>query len=212
MLTIYGDIQSGNCYKVALLLRQLGLPHVWRHVDILAGGTKTPEFLVKNPNGKIPLLEHADGFLLAESNAILCYLADGTALLPTERRARALVMQWLFFEQYSHEPMIAVARFIIKYLQRPAEREAELRNRQAGGAKALAIMEQQLASAPFIAGRDYTIADIALYAYTHVANEGGFDLTPYPQLQNWLIRMAEQPAHATLPALVCEMATPVTNS
>lgn len=192
MLTIHGDIQSGNCYKVKLLAQQLGLPHAWKHVDILAGETRTAEFLAKNPNGKIPLIEEPDGFCLAESNAILCYLAEGTALLPQDRRERALVMQWLFFEQYSHEPYVAVARFIIKYLGRPSARENELATKQAGGARALAVLEQQLAQTPFLAGARYTIADIALYAYTHVAHEGGFDLQPYPALRMWLERVAGQ--------------------
>lgn len=198
MLTIYGDIQSGNCYKVKLLAQQLGLPHAWHHIDIMAGGTRTAEFLSMNPNGKIPLIEEPDGFRLAESNAILCYLAEGSALLPQERRERARVMQWLFFEQYSHEPYVAVARFIIKYLGRPAEREKDLAAKQAGGLKALAVLERQLEQTPFLAGQRYTIADIALYAYTHVAHEGGFDLGPYPALNAWLARVAAQPGHVSM--------------
>lgn len=198
MLTIYGDIQSGNCYKVKLLAEQLGLPHAWKHVDILAGETRTAEFLARNPNGKIPVLEEPDGFRLAESNAILCYLAEGSVFLPQDRRERALVMQWLFFEQYSHEPYVAVARFIIKYLGRPAEREKGLAAKQAGGVKALAVLEQQLAHSPFLAGSRYTIADIALYAYTHVAHEGGFDLAPYPAIQAWLDRVAVRPGYVAM--------------
>jgi glutathione S-transferase len=198
MISIYGDINSGNCYKVKLLATQLGLQYTWRHVDILAGETRTAAFLAKNPNGKIPLLEMPDGFILAESNAILCYLAYGTPLLPQEPKANALVMQWLFFEQYSHEPTIAVARFIMRYLHSPLEMEAQLRQKQAGGMKALAVMEQQLTKTPYIAGTLYSIADIALYAYTHVADEGGFDLAPFPAICAWLARIAAQPNHASM--------------
>lgn len=197
MLTLYGDHRSGNCYKVELALAQLGLDHRFVGVDVLRGQTRTPEFLALNANGKIPLLQLDDGRCLAESNAILCYLADGTPLWPAERYARAQVLQWLFFEQYSHEPYIAVARFIVQYLKRPPERASDLAAKMAPGHRALAVMEQQLARQPWLVG-DYSIADIALYAYTHVAAEGDFDLAPYPAIRAWLDRVRAQPGHVAM--------------
>jgi len=198
MLTLHGDHRSGNCYKIELLLAQLGLDYRFVAVDVLRGQSRTPEFLAMNANGKIPLLQLDDGRCLAESNAILCYLADGTPLWPAERFTRAQVLQWLFFEQYSHEPYIATARFIVQYLGRPPERAADLAAKMAPGHRALAVLEQQLAKQPFLCGADYTIADIALYAYTHVAGEGDFDLTPYPHLRAWLQRVRAQPGHVSM--------------
>lgn len=198
MLTVYGDLQSGNCYKIKLLLNQLGLPHNWIHVDILEKQTRTPEFLARNPNGRIPLLELEDGTCLAESNAILHYLAEGTSFLPSERLEHAQILQWLFFEQYSHEPYIATSRYIILYLARPAEYEAKLEEKQAPGYAALGVMERHLANRQFFVGERYTIADIGLYAYTHVAHEGGFDLSGFPAVQAWLERVRSQPAHITM--------------
>jgi len=194
-MKIYGDMQSGNCYKIALLAALLGIKHQWIHLDIMAGETRTDEFVGKNPNAKIPLLELDDGRLLSESNAILNYLASGTDLLPDNFFTRAEVLQWQFFEQYSHEPYIAVARFINKYLGLPAEREEEYHSKRAGGDKALQVMEQQLRKSPFLVGKDFTIADISLYGYTHVAHEGGFDLTAYPMIQAWLARVAAMPGY-----------------
>ena len=198
MLTLHGDHRSGNCYKIELALAQLGLDYRFVAIDVLCGQSRTPNFLAKNANGKIPLLELDDGRCLAESNAILCYLADGTPLWPSERFARAQVLQWLFFEQYSHEPYIATARFIVQYLGRPPERAADLAAKMAPGQRALAVLEQQLSSQPFLCGADYTIADIALYAYTHVADEGDFDLTPFPAICAWLQRVREQPDHVAM--------------
>jgi glutathione S-transferase len=198
MLTLHGDHRSGNCYKIELLLAQLGIDYRFVDVDILRGQSRTPEFLAKNANGKIPLLELDDGRCLAESNAILCYLADGTPLWPSERYARAQVLQWLFFEQYSHEPYIATARFIVQYLGRPPERAADLAAKMAPGHRALAVLEQQLSREPFLCGADYTIADIALYAYTHVADEGDFDLGAYPAIRAWLQRVRTQPGHVAM--------------
>lgn len=197
-MKIYGDIQSGNCYKIKLLCSLLALPHEWVHVDILAGATRTPEFLAMNPNGKIPLLQLDDGRCLWESNAILNYLARGSALLPDDAFALAKVQQWQFFEQYSHEPYIAVARFIAKYLGLPEARRAEYEAKQAGGHKALRVMEEQLSRTPFLVGEQMTTADIALYGYTHVAHEGGFDLAQYPAVQTWLQRMAAQPGYCSM--------------
>lgn len=195
MYTVYGDYNSGNCYKIKLMLNLLGIEYQWVAVDILNGETQTPEFLAKNPNGKIPVLELEDGTCLWESNAILNFLADGSAYLPSEPRLRTQVLQWQFFEQYSHEPCIAVARFIQFYLGLPEERLAEYHTMQKAGYRALAVMEQQLKRTPFLVGETFSIADIALYAYTHVAYQGGFDLAPYPAIQQWLGRVAEQPGY-----------------
>ncbi|MGH8614079.1 MAG: glutathione S-transferase family protein [Gammaproteobacteria bacterium] len=201
MLRVYGDLQSGNCYKVKLLLVHLGQPHEWVHVDILKKATRTPDFLAKNPNGRIPLLEIREGLYLPESNAILNYLADGTPLLPSERLLRAQVLQWMFFEQYSHEPYIAVARYIIRYLGRPKEYETKLQEKLQPGYAALDVMERHLVQRRFFVGEQYTIADIALFAYTHVAHEGGFDLSRFLAVNAWLGRVSNQPGHVTMSSL-----------
>ena len=176
MPKLYDYLSSGNGYKCRLLLHQLGIAYERVELDILKGETRTPEFLARNPNGSIPALELDDGTVLAESNAILFYLADGTPFVPQGRVARAQVLQWLFFEQYSHEPFIAVARFIHHFLPPDSPRRAELPRLEQGGHAALGVMEQRLAAHPFLVADRYTIADIGLYAYTHVAGEGGFDL------------------------------------
>lgn len=198
--TVYGDIQSGNCFKIRLVLDQLGLPYRWQHVDILKQESRTPDFLRKNPNGKIPVLALPDGTFLFESGAILHYLAEGSPLLPTDRLLRAQVLQWMFFEQYSHEPYIATARYIVRYLGRPPEKAQALQDRMPGGYRALDVMEQHLATRAFFVGETYSIADIALYAYTHVAHEGDFDLAPYPALCAWLARVAAQPGYRGMDA------------
>ena len=192
-MKIYGDTQSGNCYKVQLVCQLLNIDHQWIDVDILAGDTKSDDFLKKNPNGKIPLLELDSGETLSESNAIINYLAFGSDLYPNDRLAQARVLQWQFFEQYSHEPFIAVARFINKYLGLPEDKADEYAAKQTGGHKALQGMEQQLAETPFLAGEKVTTADISLYAYTHVADEGGFELEAYPAIRAWLDRVAALP-------------------
>ena len=198
MLTIYGMATSGNCYKVQLLLAQLGRAYRWVEINSAAGETRTPEFLARNPNGKVPLLELEPGKYLAESNAILCFLAEGSAFLPTDSWHRAQVLEWLFFEQYSHEPYVAVARFICRWLPPDHARRADLPRLQARGHEALALMELQLAKTPFLAGQQYTVADIALYAYTHAAGDGGIELSAYPHLQEWLQRVAAQPGHVQM--------------
>ena len=198
MFTAYGMSDSGNCYKVKLALEQLGLPYRWVEVSTTKGETRTPDFLGKNPNGQVPALELADGSFLAESNAILNYLADGSPLLPGERLARARVLQWMFFEQYSHEPYVAVARAILRYQPSDSPRRAELPRLQERGHKALAVMEQHLAREQYLAAGRYTIADISLYAYTHCAADGGFDLGRYPAVRAWLERVKSQPAHIAL--------------
>jgi len=188
-MIIYGDVSSGNCYKIKLLLSLLNVKHRWVHIDILKKDTQTADFLLLNPNGKIPVLVLDDGRVLSESNAILGYLAEGTEFIATDSYMKAKMYQWMFFEQYSHEPFIAVARFINKYLGLPAERIEEYHNLQPKGHRALSIMDQELAKSDYFIGSQLTIADIALYAYTHVADEGGFDLTLYPNIQEWCQRI-----------------------
>lgn len=195
-MKVYGDIESGNCYKIKLLCSLLAIEHEWVPVDILAGETGTADFLRKNPNGKIPVVELDDGRYLWESNAVINYLASGSDLLPTDAFELAKVQQWQFFEQYSHEPYVAVARFIAKYLGLPEERRAEYESRQAGGHRALAVMETQLWHTDYLVGDRLTTADISLYAYTHVAHEGGFDLSRYPSIEAWLDRITRLPGYA----------------
>lgn len=191
-MRIYGDSQSGNCYKVKLVCHLLGLDYEWIEVDVLAGDCRTPAFLTRNPNGKIPVLDLGDNRYLSESNAIINYLAAGSALYPSDTLMQARIQQWQFFEQYSHEPYIAVARFINKYLGLPDDRAEEYAAKQAGGHKALKVMERQLQGNGFLVGDRMTTADISLYAYTHVADEGGFDLSGYPAIQDWLRRVPGQ--------------------
>jgi len=188
-MKIYGDIQSGNCYKVKLLTSILEIDHEWVEVDILAKETQAEDFLEKNPNGKIPLLELDDGRCISESNAILNYLAEGSKLSSEDAYEKAIILQWQFFEQYSHEPYIAVARFIAKYLGLPDDKKEEYRSKQAGGHKALKVMEDQLSKTDYLVGSRISISDISLYGYTHVADEGGFDLSAYPAIQAWLKRI-----------------------
>jgi glutathione S-transferase len=198
MLKVYGDIFSGNCFKVKLVLLHLDIAHEWLPVELLRGDTRTPEFLAKNANGRVPLLELDSGECLPESGAILNYLADGSPLLPRERLERARVLQWMFFEQYSHEPYVAVARFIVRYIGRPAHEEQRLQRCYAPGYRALDVMETHLATHQFFVAERYSIADIALYAYTHVAHEGGFDLEMYPALRAWFLRVRAQPGYRSM--------------
>lgn len=195
MNKVWGDMLSGNCYKVKLLMQFLSIPHEWIHIDILAQETHTAEFQQMNPNERIPVVELTNGQYLWESNAILNYFAEETEFLPHETYARAQVLQWQFFEQYSHEPYIATARYINKYLGLPKEREAEYHGKQAGGHKALAVMDNHLADHQFFVGTHATIADISLYAYTHVANEGGFDVSGYRNIQRWFRDFEQIPGY-----------------
>lgn len=197
-LEFYGDSISGNCYKLQLACSELDIDYTWHELDILSGAARTEEFLKLNPNGKVPLMAMPDGRCLAESNAILCYLADGSPLCGSDRFSRSTVLQWMFFEQYSHEPYIATSRFIVKYLGSPADRQADLAAKQPGGYKALGVMEQQLSSNDFIANAEFSIADIALYAYTHVAHEGGFELANYPAVRKWLKRIESRPGYVAM--------------
>jgi glutathione S-transferase len=195
MYRLFDFLPSGNGYKVRLLLTQLGIPFELVELDITKGLTRTPEFLAKNPNGRIPTLEIEPGVFLAESNAILFYLAEGTQFFPNDRLERAQALQWMCFEQYSHEPNIATVRFWVTHDQLTPERSAQLDQKRALGHAALGVMEQHLRRHSFFVGERYSIADIALYAYTHVADEGGFDLAPYASVRGWLQRVREQPRH-----------------
>jgi len=198
MPTLYDYLDSGNGYKVRLLLTQLQRPFRLVELDIMQGKTRTPEFLAKNPNGRIPTLELEDGTFLAESNAILWYLAEGSSFVAEDRLGRALMLQWMFFEQYSHEPYVATPRFILKHLPADSPRRAEIPQRLAQGRAALAVMDAHLKSRRFFVAERYSIADIALYAYTHVAGEAGLDLAPYPKVRAWLERVAAQPHHVPI--------------
>ena len=198
MFTVYGMSDSGNCYKVRLALEQLALPYRWVEVDPSQGETRTPEFLAMNASGKVPTLQLEDGTFLPESNAILYYLAEGSRLLPGSRMQRAHVLRWMFFEQYSHEPYIAVARAIQRYQPADSPRRAELPRLLERGAQALAVMEGHLEHEPFFVDARYSIADIALYAYTHCAGDGGFELSAYPAVQGWLERVKSQPRHVAM--------------
>lgn len=191
MFKLYEYSFSGNCYKARLLLTQLNIPFARLEIDILKGESRTTEFLLKNPNGRIPVLEIEPGKFLFESNAIMFYLSEATEFFPTDKFERAQVMQWLFFEQYSHEPFIATSRFW--YMTGKAEEHQEaLQQKQAPGYAALAVMEQHLEKNDFFVGDRYTIADIGLFAYTHVAGEGGFDLARFPAIQTWIDRVKNQ--------------------
>jgi glutathione S-transferase len=180
------------------LLAQLARPYTYRELDITQGASRSPEFLRKNPNGRTPILELQDGTCLAESNAILWYLAEGSAFLPSVPLLRAQVLQWMFFEQSSHEPFVATARFIVRHLPLDSPRRAELPMRLEQGRFALGVMETQLEGRPFFVGEHYSIADISLYAYTHVAHEAQLDLAPYPKVRGWLERVSGQRRHVPI--------------
>ena len=193
MTTVHGLKSSGNCYKVQLLLEQLVRTYRWIDVDSANGATRTPEFLALNPNGRVPLLVRDDGGVLAESNAILCWLGEGTPFVPTDAWQRAQMLQWMFFEQYSHEPYIAVARFICGWLPADHPRRAELPRLHERGAQALAVMEKHLQGRDYFVDGGYSLADIALFAYTHAAGDGGFDLEVYPAVSAWIARVKATP-------------------
>lgn len=199
-MKLYDYPKSGNGYKVRLLLAHLAIPYKYIPVDILKGQTQTPEFLHKNLNGRIPVLELDDGTCLSESNAILYYLAQGSRYWPDSTLGQAQVMQWLFFEQYSHEPNIATPRFwlTIKQSEDTAFNKELLTQKQEQGRQALGVMEVHLKDRDYFVGGRYTIADIALYGYTHVAEEGGFNLADFPAVCDWLDRVRRQPDHVTM--------------
>ncbi|MXW22613.1 MAG: glutathione S-transferase family protein [Candidatus Dadabacteria bacterium] len=198
MLTLYDDPISGNGYKVRLILWLTGKAFQVVNLDILNGETRTPEFLAINPNGKIPTLVLEDGSVLSESNAILFHFAEGTDYLPSEAFKRAQVLQWLFWEQYSHEPNIATSRFLLQHRELTGDVLAALEAKKAPGEAALALMEKHLASHIFLVAETFSIADIALYAYTHVAEEGGFALDEYPAIRAWIKRVENVPGFVAM--------------
>jgi glutathione S-transferase len=193
---------SGNCYKVRLAARHSGVHLELRDVDMMGGETRRPEFLALNPNGSVPVLQLEDGRTLPESNAAMWWLAKDTALWPKDEFARAQALQWMFFEQYSHEPYIATRRFWLAFApkERLNEKEHMLQPWLDGGYAALGVMENHLAHNDWFAGGQFTVADIALYAYTHCAADGGFDLGPYAAVRNWLDRVAAVPGHIGIEA------------
>lgn len=195
--TVYGAAASGNCHKVRMALDILEQPYAWREIDVMKSESRTPEFLAMNPNGKVPVLAIDGTTFLAESNAILWYLGEGTPLVPDDRLDRARALQWMFFEQYSHEPAIAVARFIRCFLKK--QEDARLGELMRRGDAALAVMERHLASHDFFVGSALTLADLALFAYTHKAADGGFDLGRYPAVSAWLARCLEQRGVSEMP-------------
>lgn len=198
MITLYDDPISGNGYKVRLLLAQADIQYRLVELDILNQETRKPEFLAKNRNGKIPTVELDDERCLSESDAILFYFSQGTPYWPEDPFDRADVLRWMFFEQYSHEPYVAVARFMM-HLPDPPD-PAVLAEKQQRGYAALDVMEDHLGARDYFVAGKHTIADIALYAYTHVAHEGGFDLSGYPQIRSWLGRIKDQPGHVEMAA------------
>jgi glutathione S-transferase len=197
---LFDYLDSGNGYKVRLLFAQLGQRYEWTECDIDKGETRTPEFLARNPNGRIPTLKLDDGTYLPESNAILWYLAEGSRFVPATQVGRAQVLQWMFFEQYSHEPFVATPRYICRHFPADHPRRAELPARLEKGHAALRVMEGHLATRQYLVDA-YSIADIALYAYTHVAPDGGLELDAYPKVREWLARVAAQPNYVRLLAV-----------
>jgi glutathione S-transferase len=199
MYTLYSMRRSGNCYKVRLALAQLDIPHELIEIDILKGETRTPDFLAMNPSGHVPLLEVAPHRYIAESNAILWYVAGHTALVPDDRADRAEMLQWMFFEQHSLEPNLGAAYFWLTLVKGGRELQSHaMEDWMEEGYRALGVMEKHLASRPFFAADRYTIADIALYAYTHVAHQCDYDLGGFPAVRGWLRRVAQQPNHVAM--------------
>jgi glutathione S-transferase len=197
--TLYSMQRSGNCYKVRLALAQLHIPHRLIEIDILQGESRTPEFLAKNPDGRVPLLEVAPGRYLPESNAILWYIAGGSVFAPEDRIDRAEILQWMFFEQHSLEPNLGAAWFWLTLVKGGRELQLHaVEDWTEQGYRAFGVIEKHLETHEFFAARRYTIADIAMYGYTHVAHECGFDLTGYPSIRRWLSRVADQPDYVTM--------------
>ncbi len=199
VLKLHSMQSSGNCYKVRLLLARLEKPFELVDIDVLSGANRTPDFLMKNPEGRVPLLELPGGRFLAESNAILFYLAQDTRYLPVDALARAEVLRWMFFEQHSHEPAIAAARFWLKLVRGGRDlRTHDIDRWQEEGYAALRVMERHLGRRPFFVDETLSIADIALYAHTHVAEEGDFDLSGFPAVRGWLARVAGENGHVDM--------------
>ncbi|MEM6999467.1 MAG: glutathione S-transferase family protein [Pseudomonadota bacterium] len=189
-MEIYGDLRSGNCLKVKMVADLLGLPYTWQDIDIMQGQSRTEQFLKMNPFGQVPVVHWSDGRSLAQSNAIIRYLAAGSRLLPEDPFAKAQVDQWLAWEQYSHEPYVAVCRFQMVYLNKPAEQREDWR--VARGEEALDFMQAHLEATPWMVAGKFTIADISLLAYTQLAEQGGFDLAQRPAIEAWIARCREQ--------------------
>jgi glutathione S-transferase len=198
MLRLHDSSVSGNCYKVRLLLTQLGIPFEREEIRLRMTPEVASEYRKLNPLGRVPSLRLEDGTVLAESNAILCYLAEGTPFIPEDRLARARMLAWMFWEQYDHEPTIAVVRAWTRYFGVPPGKEQDLEERRKKGYAALDIMERHLAAHEWLAGGRYSIADIALYAYTHVCDDGGMSLEAYPAIRAWCARVRAQPRHIAI--------------
>ena len=198
MYRLYDYLPSGNGYKVRLVLKQLALQYELVELDIRTGATRTGDFLTKNPNGRIPLLEVPGKGFLPESHAIIAYLAEGTRLIPADPFERARMWQWMCFEQYNLEPNIATLRFWLKLGRTRAELGEKLVEKKKNGYAALDVLEESLRDREYLAAGQYSLADIALYAYTHVAHEGGFDLAPYPAIRAWCERVEKQPSWAPI--------------
>ena len=198
MPVLYDSPVSGNCYKVRLLLAHLGVDYERREVDVVDRSNRRELLGALNPALRVPTLVLEDGRALGESNAILWYFGDGTRFVPTGRYERAQVLQWQFFEQYEHEPSLAVVRFWLAYSGQPEAFADRVEGRRSAGYRALDAMERQLADREWLVGAGLTLADISLYAYTHVAHEGGFELEPYPAIRAWLDRVAAEPGHVTI--------------
>ena len=199
MTILYGMTDSGNCYKPRLLMAKLGLAFTNVEVSSHTGDTRKPDYVAKNPNAMVPLLELDDGRRIAESNAILLYLGEGTRFLPSDRYERALAYQWLFFEQYSHEPYIGVRKALLTFPERAGDATPErLALTLERGNKALGVMNRRLEESPFFAGAAFSVADIALYAYTHTAEQGGFQIDAYPAVASWLKRVEADPGHVPI--------------
>ena len=212
MITVYGYSPSGNCHKLRMLLAHLGTGYKWIEVDSAHGATRTADYLAKNPNAKVPMIETADGRIMVESNAILCWLADGTPYFGGDAWQRAQTLSWMFFEQYSHEPYIAVARFICGWTPIDSPRRADLATLRERGAAALGVMERHLATQEWFSSTGYGIADIALFAYTHCAEDGGFELARFPRVVAWLTRVRAQRGFVAMPAYAPENAALIEKS
>ena len=208
MITIHGYSPSGNCHKLRMLLDHLGRvegrDYRWIETDSAHGATRTPEYLAKNPNGRVPMIETDDGRIMVESNAILYWLAEGSAYFAGDGWQRAQTLAWMFFEQYSHEPYVAVARFICGWTPLDSPRRTDLPKLRERGHQALAVMEKHLSSHDWFSATGYGIADIALYAYTHCAEEGGIALAAYPAVRAWLARIEAQPGFVPMPPIAAE--------
>lgn len=193
MYSVFGMSLSGNCHKVKVVLEHLQLDYIWHEVDILSGATRTDDFLARNPVGKVPVLELPDGQFISESNAIIQYLANGTELWPEDRLAQSRILQWMFFEQNRHEISVAEARFIKRFLPPDHPRQAELEAKHKTGHEAFRVMEARLQQQSFLVTDACSLADIALFAYTHVADEGGFDMRGYSAINAWVARLLAMP-------------------